>query len=82
MELKYEVSGGDFTKAGYASSAVKKVLKKLSVDPKIIKRIVVALYEGEVNVVAHAYKGTIRVDISPESVITSYSIHYTKLYDL
>ncbi len=68
MELKYEVSGGDFTKAGYASSAVKKVLKKLSVDPKIIKRIVVALYEGEVNVVAHAYKGTISVDISPERI--------------
>ena len=54
MKLEYNISGGDFSKAGMASSEVKKMLKKINVDPKIIKRIVVALYEGEVNVCAHA----------------------------
>ncbi len=68
MELKYEVEGGNFTIAGNASSGVKKLLKQLNVDPKVIKRIVVALYEGEVNVVAHAYKGIIYVDINAERI--------------
>jgi len=69
MEFKYEVEGGNFTKAGNAASAVKKVLKQLNVDPKVVKRVVVALYEGEVNVVAHAYKGQILVDIDPSRIV-------------
>ncbi|WP_430813662.1 ATP-binding protein [Carboxylicivirga sp. RSCT41] len=68
MEFNYEVEGGNFAKAGNAASSVKKVLKQLNVDPKIIKRIVVALYEGEVNVVAHAYKGSVLVDIDTNRI--------------
>lgn len=69
MELKYEVEGGNFTKAGNASSAIKNVLKQLNVDPRTIKRIVVALYEAEVNVVAHAYNGVILANISAEQIV-------------
>ena len=68
MKFKYTIEGGDFTKAGHASSAIKKVLKQLNVDSKVIKRIVVALYEGEVNVVAHAYEGVIEAEISAERI--------------
>ena len=68
MKLEFNISGGDFSKAGMASSEVKKMLKKINVDPRIIKRIVVALYEAEVNVCAHAYKGKIEVDITGEQV--------------
>ena len=46
MQFRFELEGGNFSKAGYASSQIKKVLKQLSVDPRIIKRVVVALYEG------------------------------------
>ena len=52
MQFRFELEGGNFSKAGYASSQIKKVLKQLSVDPRIIKRVVVALYEAEVNVLA------------------------------
>ncbi len=68
MDFKFEVEGGNFTKAGHASSEVKKILKQLNVDPRIIKRIVVALFEGEVNVVAHAHKGWIMVDIDTQKI--------------
>ncbi len=68
MHFEYEITGGDFTNAGSTSSSVKKTLKQLNVDPAIIKRTVVALYEAEVNVVAHAYKGKIFVDIEEDSV--------------
>ncbi len=68
MQFDFEVEGGNFSKAGTASSEVKKILNQLNVDYKIIKRIVVALYEAEVNIVAHAYKGWITVNIDTEQI--------------
>ncbi|OHD46870.1 MAG: anti-sigma regulatory factor [Spirochaetes bacterium GWF1_31_7] len=68
MHFEYKVEGGDFTRAGYASSQVKRSLKQLNVDPKVIKRVVVALYEGEVNIVAHAYSGIVQVYIDTEKI--------------
>jgi anti-sigma regulatory factor (Ser/Thr protein kinase) len=68
MQFNYKVEGGDFSNAGNASSDVKKNLKKLNVSPKIIRRIVVALYEAEVNIVAHAYSGEINVNIDIDKI--------------
>ena len=69
MRFEYKVEGGDFTQAGNASSQVKKNLKQLGVDSSVIKRVVVALYEAEVNIVAHAYRGTIFVDIESTGIV-------------
>lgn len=68
MQFRFELEGGNFSKAGYASSQIKKVLKQLSVDPRIIKRVVVALYEAEVNVVVHAWRGTVLADIEVDRI--------------
>lgn len=63
MKLEFNITSGDFSCAGQASSQIKKVLKQLQVDAKIIKRIVVAIYEAEVNVVAHSVGGTLSAEI-------------------
>ena len=55
--------------AGAASSAIKKTLKQLNVSPQIVKRVVVALYEAEVNAIAHAYGGMIYADIEPDKIV-------------
>jgi serine/threonine-protein kinase RsbT len=68
MTLHFHIEGGNFTNAGFASSQVKKTLKQLNIDSGLIKKIVIALYEGEVNIVAHAAKGEVLVEISPEAV--------------
>lgn len=68
MHFEYKVQGGDFVRAGQASSQVKKILKQLNVSPAIIKRVVVALFEGEVNIVAHAFQGKIYVDIETSKI--------------
>ena len=68
MLLTYNVEGGNFSKAGFTSSEVKKILKQINIDPKIIKRVVVALYEGEVNVVAHASSGKVFVEIDDKQI--------------
>ncbi|MBR1644721.1 MAG: ATP-binding protein [Bacteroidales bacterium] len=68
MHLEYTVIEGDFANAGCASSAVKKVLKQLNLPAAIVKRVVVALYEAEVNAIAHAYGGTVAVDIAADHI--------------
>ncbi|MBR7068449.1 MAG: ATP-binding protein [Bacteroidales bacterium] len=68
MDLEFNVQGGDFVRAGNASSQIKKVLKQLNADSAIIKRVVVALYEAEVNIAAHAYDGVIRANIDTERI--------------
>ncbi len=68
MHFEYQVYEADFVNAGSASSAIKKTLKQLNINPSIVKRVVVALYEAEVNAIAHAYGGTIFADIDPDKI--------------
>jgi len=68
MVLQYHIDGGDFVNAGNASSAVKRILKQLDIPARMIKKVVIALYETEVNVVAHASKGEIEVVIEAEKI--------------
>ncbi len=68
MSLKYHVSPTDFTQAGEASSDVKNKLKKLGVPPEIIRKVAIAMYEGEINMVIHANGGDISVDITPDAI--------------
>lgn len=63
MHLEFTIVEGDFVNAGSASSSIKKTLKQLNVNLGVIKRVVVALYEAEVNAIAHAYGGVIYADI-------------------
>lgn len=68
IELRFTIEGGDFDKAGTASSETKKILKQLNIDPKIVKRTVVALYEGEVNIVAHAFRGVVIISVMDHEI--------------
>ena len=69
MKFEYPIEGGDFVKAGYASSSLKKILNQLNLDPVLVRRISVATYEAEVNVVAHAYRGIMKVSINPVRIL-------------
>lgn len=71
MEFNFNLEGGNFSRAGAASSEVKKLLKQLNVAPALIKRIVVALYEAEVNVVAHAWEGVMNVVFDGQSIVVT-----------
>lgn len=69
MHLEYTIIEGDFVNAGSASSSIKKTLKQLNVNPSIVKRVVVALYEAEVNAIAHAYGGKVTADIDAGTIL-------------
>lgn len=68
IKLEFNITGGDFINAGTASSKIKKVLKQLGISPAIIKRTVIALYEAEVNIVAHADEGVITACVYEDKV--------------
>ena len=68
LTLHYDVPGDDFTRAGEASSDVKKKLKALGVDPEAIRKVAIAMYEGEINMVIHAHGGTVTVTVEPDHI--------------
>ena len=55
--FNFQVDGNDFTSAGQASIQIKKNLRSLGLDPEIIRRVSIAMYEGEINMVIHAGGG-------------------------
>ena len=75
MHLEYPVQGGNFGSAGGAASRIKNVLKQLGIQYDTIKRVAIASYESEMNIVAYATKGKLLVDIEPgEICITAIDV--------
>ncbi len=69
MHAAYPVTAKDFSQAGTASSNIKRTLKQLDIPPQMIKKIVVATFEAEVNVIAHSYGGQVVCDIDTQKVV-------------
>lgn len=69
IKLHYTVSPDDFTRAGEASGDVKDKLKKMGVPPDAVRKVAIAMYEGEINMVIHANGGDIDVEITEDSII-------------
>ena len=68
LVFRYDVDGGNFTSAGQASVQVKKNLRQLGIDPETIRRVSIAMYEGEINMVIHAGGGEAEVIVSDSSI--------------
>lgn len=68
MNFHFDVAGDNFSSAGEASVKVKKLLRQLSMDPETIRRVSIAMYEGEINMVIHANGGTADVDLFPDRI--------------
>ena len=68
MQYHYRVPGDDFSRAGNASSEMKKTLQRLGIPPDIIKRTAVAMYEAEINMVVHAGGGDADITIDPDCI--------------
>jgi anti-sigma regulatory factor (Ser/Thr protein kinase) len=68
ITFHYTISPDDFTRAGEASSDVKSKLKKMGVTPEAVRKVAIAMYEGEINMVIHAKGGVITVHITTERI--------------
>ena len=68
VTLTFDVLADDFSRAGEASGSVKSVLKQLGVPPEAVRKVAIAMYEGEINMVIHARGGKITVNVLPEEI--------------
>jgi serine/threonine-protein kinase RsbT len=64
----YDVAGADFTNAGRASTGIKETLKDMGLSSALIRRVAIAAYEAEMNVVMYARRGTMTLRVTPEHV--------------
>lgn len=68
LKIQYLISDEDFTRAGEASGDVKAKLKMMGVNPEVIRKVSIAMYEGEINMVIHANGGVIDVIITETDI--------------
>ena len=68
ISLHFDVDGEDFTRAGEASYGVKRTLKQLGINPEAVRKVAIALFEGEINMVIHAEGGVIDIEIDNNQI--------------
>ncbi len=68
VKFHYDVDGDNFTSAGQASVMVKKSLREMGISPEIYRRVSIAMYEGEINMVIHADGGTADVIVYEDGI--------------
>lgn len=80
--LHFEVPGDDFTRAGEASATVKRTLRQLGFPADTVRRVAIAMYEGEINMVIHAGGGVADVEILPDKVVVVLTDHGPGIPDI
>lgn len=68
IKFHYDIDGSDFSSAGEASVNAKKMLRQLHISPEIIRRVSIAMYEGEINTVIHANGGAVDVIVYSDRI--------------
>ncbi len=68
IKFHFDVDGQDFSSAGEASVVVKKKLRQLGFPPDVIRKVSIAMYEGEINMVIHANGGTADVEVDDDDI--------------
>lgn len=68
LTFRFDVDGENFTSAGQASVQIKKNLRQLGLPPEIIRRVSIAMYEGEINMVIHAGGGNAEVRVAEDFI--------------
>ncbi|HUU45079.1 MAG TPA: ATP-binding protein [Acidobacteriota bacterium] len=65
---EFSVEGGDFSKGGLVSTEVKSLLKTIGFDSRVVRRVAICTYEGEMNVIMHALRARIRLAVTPSVI--------------
>ena len=73
LHKEFEIEKGNFLKAGEASSAIKQILRQLGVNAGILRRVSIAAYEAELNMVIHSYGGKVLARISSRAVVLEFA---------
>jgi len=64
----FDIVAEDYAAAGEASARIKGLLKQIGIDPALVRRVTIAAYEAEMNIVIHSHGGTMTLKVLPEAV--------------
>ncbi len=70
LHREYQVVQDDYANAGEASSHIKQTLSQIGYPPRVLRRIAVASYEAEINMIIHAYGGKITMDVMDDGTVS------------
>ena len=73
IHLHYDVDGEDFVSCGHASEDVRRTLKSIGISGEVIRKVSIAMYEGEINMVIHADGGVADVSICEDGIVVTLS---------
>ncbi|MBQ1684934.1 MAG: ATP-binding protein [Clostridia bacterium] len=82
LSFHFDVDGNDFTSAGEASVKVKKLMRQLGFSPELTRRVAIAMYEGEINMVIHANGGTADMYVDEDMVRIVLADHGPGIKDI
>ncbi len=82
LNFHYDVDGENFVSAGQASVELKKMLRRLGLPPDTIRRLSIAMYEGEINMVIHAGGGAADVEVYEDKVVIRLVDHGPGIADV
>lgn len=68
VSFHFDVDGDSFTSAGQASVQLKKALRNIGIPAETIRRVAIAMYEGEINMVIHANGGVADVNVDESCI--------------
>ena len=68
LKKSFPVASGDFSSAGDASASIKAMLKKLGVNPGVIRKISIASYEAELNLIIHSQGGELAMIVERDMI--------------
>lgn len=69
MSNAYDVRAGEFQTAGDASASIKRKLKQIGIDSAVLRRIAVASYEAELNLIIHSHGGQLMLEMTPDTIV-------------
>lgn len=82
VKIAFDCAGGDFERAGEASSKIKKMLQRLGVPADVVRRIAIGTYEGEMNVIIHAGGGNVAAEVFPDATVVTITDHGPGIPDI
>ena len=72
LRAEYTVQGGDYNRAGEVSTDIKSRLKKIGFDAGLVRRVAIASFEAEMNVIMYAESAEIRLEVTPEMIFVEF----------
>jgi anti-sigma regulatory factor (Ser/Thr protein kinase) len=68
FQQDFLIRGGDFSGAGRVSCEIKDLLKELGLSSQVVRRVAIAAYEAEMNVIMYAREARFDLVITPQKV--------------